>query len=406
MAAPVVVQFANYIVTTGDFSGTNVVLDAAPTAGNLLIAGVPIDYPASEDFVTVNPYWTLIINQGGNTTPWLPMLWYSHAVGTGESANLPPFYDGFIPGDNFTQYVGAVVYEVSGAATDLSALQNSQQSFFGGPVSDYALDPTYDTDNADTLTFAFVTGNNEVINGPYAVITLVEGASWSGVTYNESPVGSEVGNAATWLDAYQTNATLGTTIAYNVTYSDPSFGCMASSLTLRAFGSTPPPTPTPAPGPIAPVFGSAGQWRGQVGINWKGMALVGDATAGMIGLSDFGSFTEYGNTMELLVTSPPIQKDRLRLFLRLFEVDVQAGVGDTTGVAADPKLLLDFSKDGGMTWQPQLMARSMGAVGEYRRRLRWINLGSSRAWVMRLRCSDPVRRVIIGAFVDTGVGTG
>lgn len=181
-------------------------------------------------------------------------------------------------------------------------------------------------------------------------------------------------------------------------------GNFNGSGTLCIPGPTPTPTPTPAPAPI-PKF-EIGNWRGAVGINWKGMALVGDAFAGMIGLSDFDSFTEYGNAMEFLVTSPNVQKDRLRVFIRLFEVDVQSGVGDTTGPASDPQLLLDFSKDGGMTWQPQLMARSMGKTGEYRRRLRWISLGSSRTWVMRLRCSDPVRRVIIGTFIDTGIGTG
>lgn len=174
--------------------------------------------------------------------------------------------------------------------------------------------------------------------------------------------------------------------------------------TLCIPGPTPTPTPTPAPAPI-PNF-EIGRWRGAVGVNWKGMALVGDAFAGVVGRSDFENFTEYGNAMEFLVTSPPIQKDRMRMFLRLLEVDVQSGVGDATGPASDPQLMLGFSKDGGMTWQPQLMARSMGKAGEYRRRLRWINLGSSRAWVLRLTCSDPVRRVIIGTFVDVGVGTG
>lgn len=402
MAAPVVVQFANYVIQPGNNSLTNVTLDAPPTEGNLLIAGIPINY-ISEGF-PVNAYWTPVLIQG-DPADWMQMFWYSHAVGSGESADLPPFYDGFIIGVNFTQYIGAVVYEVSGADTDLSALQNSQQSAFGDSISEYVFAPTYDTDAADTLTMTFISVNSENLNGPYTKVTLVEGADWSGKTNNESPPESTVGNPFSWFDAYQTNATIGTTIGYTADFDIPSIGNMTSAVTLRP-PSTPTPTPTPAPGPIAPVFGGGGQWRGQVGVNWKGMALVGDATAGLIGLSDFDSFTEYGNTMEMLVTSPNVQKDRLRVFIRLFEVDVQSGVGDTTGPASDPQLLLDFSKDGGMTWQPQLMARSMGKTGEYRRRLRWVNLGSSRTWVMRLRCSDPVRRVIIGTFIDTGIGTG
>jgi hypothetical protein len=177
------------------------------------------------------------------------------------------------------------------------------------------------------------------------------------------------------------------------------FSGWAITNAFPVFGYVPPFSP-----PVAVEQPSLGGWRGIVGINWLGMALVGDAYSGVIGLSDFTAFTEYGQPMRMLVTSPPVQEDRKRVFIRKFEVDVQSGVGN----AASPKpiMRLDYSHDGGETWKPLLVARSMGAIGEYTRRLRWLNLGMSRSWVLRLTCTDPVRRVIIGTYINVAPGTG
>lgn len=74
--------------------------------------------------------------------------------------------------------------------------------------------------------------------------------------------------------------------------------------------------------------------------------------------------------------------------------------------AEAPQIMLDYSKDGGITWAPLQMFRSMGDVGQYIKRLRWINLGHSRTWIFRLQCTDPVRRYIIGAYMDMYKGLG
>jgi hypothetical protein len=63
-------------------------------------------------------------------------------------------------------------------------------------------------------------------------------------------------------------------------------------------------------------------------------------------------------------------------------------------------MTLEWSKYGGITWSTLQLPRSMGLIGEYINRLRWINLGNSRTWVFRLTCTDPVRRYVIGAYAD------
>lgn len=148
------------------------------------------------------------------------------------------------------------------------------------------------------------------------------------------------------------------------------------------------------------------RWRGQVGINWRGMALVGDAFSNVLGLSDFNAFTEYGNTMQFLITTPPLHEDRKRIFMPRFEIEVEAGAGNPNAPATPPVIMLRWSKDGGKTWSSLQPFRSMGTAGEFVKRLRWLNLGNARTWIFELSCTDPVRRVIIGTYADTYKGLG
>ncbi len=160
------------------------------------------------------------------------------------------------------------------------------------------------------------------------------------------------------------------------------------------------------PAPIPPRPQSLGQYRGQVGINYAGLVLIGDAFAGVVGKLNFDTFTEYGNPMWGQIASPPVHKDRKRVFVKRFELDVESGVGLPVGQGEDPVWMLDWSKDGGRTFSELQTFRSMGRIGEYLTRLRWLRLGQSRQWIFRLQSTDPVRRVIIGTYLDVTEGMG
>lgn len=69
----------------------------------------------------------------------------------------------------------------------------------------------------------------------------------------------------------------------------------------------------------------------------------------------------------------------------------------TTGYGGN--ITLEISNDGGFTWGPPLM-RSLGAIGRWMERVRWMFLGAARDRVFRLRCSDDVPFVIHGATID------
>ncbi len=82
---------------------------------------------------------------------------------------------------------------------------------------------------------------------------------------------------------------------------------------------------------------------------------------------------------------------------RLF-VDMETGVGDPT-TTLDPQAALSWSIDGGHSWSNEYWA-SVGKSGNYRKRLVWRRLGISRDRIFRLTISDPVKKVIIGAYVQ------
>lgn len=142
---------------------------------------------------------------------------------------------------------------------------------------------------------------------------------------------------------------------------------------------------------------SLGMWRANCTVDAYGKQLFGDAFSGKIGLLDPSVSTEYGNTVQAFLVGPPLADSRVRIFFDEFELDMETGVGATTGQGKDPMIILDWSDDGGRTWSQPQQPTTMGKIGEYRTRVRWTRLGWSRVRYYRVRISDPVRRRVIAA---------
>lgn len=145
---------------------------------------------------------------------------------------------------------------------------------------------------------------------------------------------------------------------------------------------------------------SLGGWRGRNPLAIYNTILVGDSVDGRIGQFSWTSYTEYGLQMRGLIQSINQRHDRQRIFCPLFELDVQAGVGLNLGQGSDPQIMLQRSTDGGMTYGLQQPWRSMGKIGEYDQRLRWLGQGAGFQLMWQLTISDPVPRTIISAHAQ------
>lgn len=147
-----------------------------------------------------------------------------------------------------------------------------------------------------------------------------------------------------------------------------------------------------------------GRWRGTCAIEAFGLVLIGDLYSNNIGYLSSDVYTEFGNTVRMYATSPPLHNDRQRVFISVLEMDVEGGVGLNTGQGSSPIIYLDYSKDGGRTFNNLQRFTSLGAIGAYLTRVRWLRLGQSRTWVFRVHISDPVKRVIIRAHAQMSLG--
>lgn len=149
---------------------------------------------------------------------------------------------------------------------------------------------------------------------------------------------------------------------------------------------------------------SLGRWRGSCVSNLYNKVLVGDAFSGQIGFLDNTVSTEFGNTVRVLMVGPQIHEDRKRMFISRFELDIESGVGAAIDPGSNPQVMLDWSDDGGRTFGLSQPWQSMGKIGQYRQRLRWLRQGQSRNRMYRVTISDPVRKTIIAAHADVVPG--
>jgi hypothetical protein len=98
-------------------------------------------------------------------------------------------------------------------------------------------------------------------------------------------------------------------------------------------------------------------------------------------------------TLPTFGTDPDLKRcSRLRL-------DMEAGVGITTGQGSDPIVTLTFSDDRGHTFSSDLPS-PIGKIGQYDYGVQWFQLGQFRSRVHRFRITDPVKRAIIACYAD------
>lgn len=148
---------------------------------------------------------------------------------------------------------------------------------------------------------------------------------------------------------------------------------------------------------------SLGWWRAWVAYDGHfGNPVLGDRTTGSIWKPDITWPGEGTNPMFQTVISTVLQKDRKRVFVNRFEIDMQNGVANSN--APTPVATLFTSTDGGFNWENRGSRVYSTMTTPDVHRVRWTNLGQARQWVFKIVLNDPVTRNIIGAYVDAEIG--
>jgi hypothetical protein len=132
---------------------------------------------------------------------------------------------------------------------------------------------------------------------------------------------------------------------------------------------------------------------------FNSLNLVGDKNLGKIYELDLDTFSENGTPIISEATSTTLFNNTKRTVIHKFQLDIESGQGISNGQGINPKLMMQFSKDGGFTYSSQLR-RDIGAKGKYKTRAIWRNIGISGEIVFKISISDPVKRVLYQPFID------
>jgi hypothetical protein len=146
-----------------------------------------------------------------------------------------------------------------------------------------------------------------------------------------------------------------------------------------------------------------GRFRGNAYAFIDGLHVIGDFESGNLYYLNEDTYTENGVNIVHERTMQHIQDKMLRTSFYNLQIDVESGGGNVDDHNYEPSLMLKYSKDGGHTWSSE-MWRTCGKIGEYRRRAIWTSLGQAYNWTFKVRTSDPVKWVILGAKADIEVG--
>lgn len=97
--------------------------------------------------------------------------------------------------------------------------------------------------------------------------------------------------------------------------------------------------------------------------------------------------------------TPILTAEQARLFISSLQLDLETGVGTSTGDGATPYLALQVSRDNGHTWGPEHRIE-IGAQGQYRTRAIWRRVGQARGWGFRFVTDAPVAITLLDAYIN------
>jgi hypothetical protein len=135
-----------------------------------------------------------------------------------------------------------------------------------------------------------------------------------------------------------------------------------------------------------------------------GTNVVGDYANGNLYALDGETYSDNGSPIPRIRSAPHMSQSLNRVFHSSFQLDMETGVGtDGSGQGSAPVAVLQWSDDGGHTWSNEKEA-SIGAIGSTKARAIFRRLGASRDRVYRVKITDPVKVVLLGAEIGVEAG--
>lgn len=140
-----------------------------------------------------------------------------------------------------------------------------------------------------------------------------------------------------------------------------------------------------------------GRYRVSTMVPAYGRIIVGDLTDGRIGELDKKIFTEYGNVINRVVSTPPFDNNGEPFFVSKIEAVMETGLNET-GVEAS--MMMSTSRDGSHTYKDS-SPKSLGSRGNFIQRPQWKQLGRFyRSGAFRFEFSGNIKPVFLKLEAD------
>lgn len=142
---------------------------------------------------------------------------------------------------------------------------------------------------------------------------------------------------------------------------------------------------------------------GQFSVVARGQTYISDYNSAKVYTPEPSVYTDNGETIPREIITLHASNEFNPFRVASIYLDMDTGVGLTTGQGSDPQMMMDVSKDNGRTWKVRERWASIGAVGEYTTRVIWRRVIRGRDVVVRFRMTDPVKFVITAGAAIIGV---
>ena len=140
--------------------------------------------------------------------------------------------------------------------------------------------------------------------------------------------------------------------------------------------------------------------RSEMAVAFNSEIITSDYANGKLYTVDATAYDDDGEAIILELTTKHVFDGLDRFTIDELQMDIESGVGTPSGPGSNPVISMSMSKDSGHTYDSDTwVPMSMGLIGEYKARAIWRRLGQGREWVFKFKISDPVKRVILGAWI-------
>lgn len=127
--------------------------------------------------------------------------------------------------------------------------------------------------------------------------------------------------------------------------------------------------------------------------------IVGDRATGQLFTLNPDRMFDDDTLIRRVRRAPHIVSSLNRVRYDGLRLDIQTGLGLSTGQGEDPQVMMRYSDDGGRTWGNERW-KSAGKIGEYKRLVEWSRLGTARQRVFEVTFSDPVPWAVMNAYIS------